>query len=153
MATRTKGILLRRRGHATSTTIEIFSVLLFLEHVLCNAHANWGHAAILITLKNFLMSVQRIAGCLAQKSRRNRRMRKISIQNSLQISRMRQFRRDFCAKQPAILCTVNCQDGFVDCPRPIKSVLPRFHPTWSSRTRPSMGIQRSEGLGSRLQDC
>ena len=35
----------------------------------------------------------------------------------------------------------------MDCPRPIKSVLPRFYPTWSSRTRPSM---RSEGLGSRL---
>ena len=28
-----------------------------------------------------------------------------SIQNPLQISRMRRFRRDFCAKQPAILCT------------------------------------------------
>ena len=39
----------------------------------------------------------------------------------------------------------------MDCPRPIKSVLPRFYPTWSSRTRPSMRIQRSEGLGSRLQ--
>ena len=38
----------------------------------------------------------------------------------------------------------------MDCPRPIKSVLPRFYPTWSSRTRPSMRIQRSEGLGSRL---
>ena len=38
----------------------------------------------------------------------------------------------------------------MDCPCPIKSVLPRFYPTWSSRTRPSMGIQRSEGLGSRL---
>ena len=36
----------------------------------------------------------------------------------------------------------------VECPRPIKS---RFYPTWwSSRTRPSMRIQRSEGLGSRL---
>ena len=38
----------------------------------------------------------------------------------------------------------------MDCPRPIKSILPRFYPTWSSRTRPSMRIQRSEGLGSRL---
>ena len=34
----------------------------------------------------------------------------------------------------------------MDCPCPIKSVLPRFHPTLSSRTRPSMRIQRSEGL-------
>ena len=47
--------------------------------------------------------LQRIAGCLAQ---RNRRMRKISIKNSLQNSRMRRFRRDFCAKQPAILLSV-----------------------------------------------
>ena len=38
----------------------------------------------------------------------------------------------------------------MECPRPIKSVLCRFYPTWSSRTRPSMRIQRSEGLGSRL---
>ena len=38
----------------------------------------------------------------------------------------------------------------MDCPRPIKSVLPRFYPMWLSRTRPSMTIQRSEGLGSRL---
>ena len=38
----------------------------------------------------------------------------------------------------------------MDCPRPIKSVLCRFYATWSSRTRPSMRIQRSEGLGSRL---
>ena len=38
----------------------------------------------------------------------------------------------------------------MDCPHPIMSVLPRFYPTWSSRTRPSMRIQRSEGLGSRL---
>ena len=37
----------------------------------------------------------------------------------------------------------------MDCPRPIKSVLCRFYPTWLSRTRPSMRIQRSEGLGSR----
>ena len=37
----------------------------------------------------------------------------------------------------------------MDCPCPIKSV-PQFYPTWLSRTRPSMGIQRSEGLGSRL---
>ena len=27
----------------------------------------------------------------------------------------------------------------MDCPRPIKSVLPRFHPTMSSPTRPSKG--------------
>ena len=40
----------------------------------------------------------------------------------------------------------------MECPRPIKLVLPRFYPTWSSRTRPSMRIQRSEGLGSRLVD-
>ena len=32
----------------------------------------------------------------------------------------------------------------MDCPRPIKSVLPRFYPMWASRTRPSMRIQRSE---------
>ena len=32
----------------------------------------------------------------------------------------------------------------MECPRPIKSVLCRFYPTWSSRTRPSMRI-RSEG--------
>ena len=34
----------------------------------------------------------------------------------------------------------------MDCPRPIKLVLHRFYPTWSSRiqTRPSMRIQRSE---------
>ena len=38
----------------------------------------------------------------------------------------------------------------MDCPRPIRSVLYRFYATWSSRTRPSMRIQRSEGLGSRL---
>ena len=38
----------------------------------------------------------------------------------------------------------------MDCPRPIKSVLPRFYPTWSSRTGSSMRIQRSEGPGSRL---
>ena len=37
----------------------------------------------------------------------------------------------------------------MECPRPIKSVLCRFYPTWLSRTRPSMRIQRSEGLGSR----
>ena len=35
----------------------------------------------------------------------------------------------------------------MDCLRPIMSVLPRFYPTWSSRTRPSMGVLRSEGLG------
>ena len=39
----------------------------------------------------------------------------------------------------------------MDCPRPIKSVLCQFYATWSSRTRPSMRIQRSEGLGSRLR--
>ena len=33
----------------------------------------------------------------------------------------------------------------MDCPR---SVLRQFFPTWSSRTRPSMGIQMSESLGS-----
>ena len=38
----------------------------------------------------------------------------------------------------------------MDCPHPIKSVLPRFYPMWLSQTRPSMRIQRSEGLGSRL---
>ena len=38
----------------------------------------------------------------------------------------------------------------MDCPHPIKSVLPRFYPTWSAQTRPSKRIQRSEGLGSRL---
>ena len=38
----------------------------------------------------------------------------------------------------------------MECPRPIKSCLCRVYATWSSRTRPSMRIQRSEGLGSRL---
>ena len=38
----------------------------------------------------------------------------------------------------------------MECPRPIKSVLCRFYATWSSRTRTSMRIQKSEGLGSRL---
>ena len=38
----------------------------------------------------------------------------------------------------------------MDCPRPIKSCVCRVYATWSSRTRPSMRIQRSEGLGSRL---
>ena len=38
----------------------------------------------------------------------------------------------------------HCHGGFVECPRPIKL---RFYPTWSSRTRPSMRIQRSEGPG------
>ena len=38
----------------------------------------------------------------------------------------------------------------MECPRPIKSVLCRVYATWSSQTRPSMRIQRSEGLGSRL---
>ena len=38
----------------------------------------------------------------------------------------------------------------MECSRPINSVLPRFYTTWSSQTRPSMRIQRSEGLGSRI---
>ena len=38
----------------------------------------------------------------------------------------------------------------MECPRPIKSVLSRFYPTWSSQTSPSMRIQRSEGLGSSV---
>ena len=35
----------------------------------------------------------------------------------------------------------------MDCPRPIKSVLPRFYPTWSLLTRPSMRIQRQRAWG------
>ena len=43
-----------------------------------------------------------------------------------------------------------CNGGFVDCPHPIKSVLPQFYPLQLPRTKLSMRIQRSEGLGSRL---
>ena len=36
----------------------------------------------------------------------------------------------------------------MDCPRPIKSVLPRFYPTWSSRTRPALhGNTKVRGPG------
>ena len=39
----------------------------------------------------------------------------------------------------------------MECPRPIKSVLCRFYPTWSSRTRPSK--VRGPGVEANLESC
>ena len=44
----------------------------------------------------------------------------------------------------------------MDCLRSIKSVLPRFYPTWSSRTMQALHENTKvggEGLGSRLCPC